>query len=346
MSLAEWIWRLSWSLCALAAIILAGLILYRPWANRRSRNRLHERERQTELLKARSELPSANSRGAAGNALTDLAVDLLELVRGDEKDGFAHRMAEAGVAARLRLRLRRGGVQTRILAASALENFEDRETQSALTAALDDRDREVRLTAALSLAVRGSLPPAREVIRRLGIGERETSLRTVMLLVDLAQADVEDVRSLLTDPAIAPPVKAAAAEALARCDDFAAVPVVAKLVMSVDRSARELRWFLGALARFEHPAGSAAIQYCLGSPAAEVRAAAALAAGRILVATSLDRLEQLLGDPDWWVRFEAAQALLRFDDRGHERLRRAADGSEEPARETAALTLAEQAGAG
>jgi len=78
------------------------------------------------------------------------------------------------------------------------------------------------------------------------------------------------------------------------------------------------------------------------SPSAEVRAAAARAAGRIVVATSLDRLEQLLGDPDWWVRFNAAQALLRFGDRGHLRLQRAAVRCEEPASETAVLTLAEQ----
>ena len=88
-----------------------------------------------------------------------------------------------------------------------------------------------------------------------------------------------------------------------------------------------------------------AVLHCLDSPAAEVRAAAARAAGRIGVEPALDRLERLLGDPDWWVRFQAAQALLRFGDEGQRRLQLAARRNEEPARETAALTLAEHADA-
>jgi HEAT repeat protein len=83
----------------------------------------------------------------------------------------------------------------------------------------------------------------------------------------------------------------------------------------------------------------------LDSSSAQVRAAAARAAGRIGVESALDRLEQLLGDPDWWVRFQAAQALLRFGKEGERRLNVAAARNDEPARETASLTLAEHADA-
>jgi HEAT repeat protein len=183
------------------------------------------------------------------------------------------------------------------------------------------------------------------VIRRLGIGERESSLRITMLLVELAEADIGDVRSLLTDAAIPPPLKAAACEALARCDDFAAVPLVVELAMAADPAADELPRLLAALAEFGHPAGSGAVLHCLQSTSAKVRAAAAHAAGRILVVPALDRLEQLLGDGDWWVRFHAAQALLRFGEDGRQRLQRLAEQAAEPAHETAALVLAEQADA-
>jgi HEAT repeat protein len=345
LSLAEWIWLVSWSLCGSAAAVLGGLVIYRGLANRRAVRRLGLRTQGIERLKARVEQAAAKPGVAADNVLTNLAVDILELVRGDEKAAFAERMAAAGVAARLRVRLGRGSTQTRILAASALASFNDRETVAALTRALDDRRREVRLTAALSLATQGNLPPAREVIERLGIGGRETSLRTVMLLVDLAEADVEDVRSLLGDPAIPPAIKAGAADALARCDDFAAVPAVAELVLAANPAAAELPRLLGALAEFEHPAGTEAVLHCLSSRSPPVRAAAAHAAGRILVGAALGKLEQLLGDADWWVRFKAAQALLRFGDRGQRRMQYAAGASEEPARETAALILAEQAAA-
>ena len=186
------------------------------------------------------------------------------------------------------------------------------------------------------------MPPPEEVIRRLGLGEHETSLLTVMLLVEMAQTDLANVRALLGDAATAPTVRAATAEALALCDDFVAVPIIGALAIAADPWASELPRYLAALARFRHPAGAPAVLHGLASPAADVRAAAAHAAGRIGVTPALDRLEHLLADSGWWVRFQAAQALLQFGAEGERRLRSVARDGEEPARETAALTLAEQ----
>ena len=346
MSFVALIWLVAWSVCAFAIAILIGLVAHRGWANRRADARRREREHYIELLKARAERPAGAPSVPAGDVLTDLSVDILELFRGDEKQRFAERVARAGATGRLHARLRRGGARVRILTAAALEHFKDEKTKAVLTEALDDRNRIVRLTAALSLAAQGQVPTPEEVIRRLGIGDRETSLLTVLLLVELAQRDVGNVRSLLLDTATAPATRAATAEALARCDDFAAVPIIVALAMDADPWASELPRYLGALAEFEHPAGSAAVLHCLDSPSAEVRAAAARAAGRIGIEPALDSLERLLGDADWWVRFHAAHALLRLGDEGRERLQRTAGRDDEPARETAALTLAEQAGTG
>jgi HEAT repeat protein len=337
LSLLALFWLSSWSACGLALAVLVGLVGYRAWDNWRADARRRERAEYIALLKARAE-PSA----AADDVLTDLSVDILELVRGDTKARFAERITRTGAAERLHARLRRGGVRTRMLSAAALANFTDAGTQAALTAALDDRNPEVRLTAALSLAADGHAPPPEEVIRRLGLGAHETSLLTVMLLVEMAQTDLASVRALLGDSATAPTVRAATAEALALCDDFAAVPMVGALAIAADPWASELPRYLAALARFRHPSGAPAVLRCLASPVAEVRAAAAHAAGRIGVAAALERLEQLLADPGWWVRFQAAQALLQFGENGEQRLRRIAEDGEEPARETAALTLAEQ----
>lgn len=337
MSLLTLFWLLSWSACGLALAVLVGLVGYRAWDNRRADFRRRERAQYIALLKERTE-PSA----AANDVLTDLSVDILELVRGAEKARFAERLANMGATGRLHARLRHGGARTRMLTAAALANFGDAETRVALTQALDDRNPEVRLTAALSLAVDGHAPPPEEVIRRLGLGAHETSLLTVMLLVEMAQTDLESVRALLGDTASAPSVRAATAEALALCDDFVAVPIIGALAIAADPWASELPRYLAALARFRHPAGAPAVLHALASPAAEVRAAAAHAAGRIGVAGALDRLEQLLSDSGWWVRFEAAQALSQLGEDGERRLRRIARVGDEPARETAALTLAEQ----
>ena len=345
MSVLTLFWIVSWSICGLALAILVGLVSYSSWAKGRAAARNRTREDYIELLKAGAEKPEGDTTALADDVLTDLAVDLLELVRGDEKVRFAERVAEDGAVTRLHQRLRRGNVRVRVLAAAALANFHDGETEEALVEALDDRNPRVARVAALSLAATGKSPAPTEVIRRLSIGEQEASLLIVMLLVGMAQSDVESVRSLLFDPDTSEPLKAATAEALALCNDVAAVPDIARLAMDADPGSAELPRYLTALADIGHPAGSPVVLHWLNSSSAQVRAAAARAAGRIGVELALDRLERLLGDPDWWVRFQAAHALWRFGEEGQRRLNLAADRNEEPARETASLTLAEHADA-
>lgn len=339
MSLPQLFWLVSSAASALAAVILILLILHRDLANRRMVALNADRERYVALLKAGAgNLPGEHL--VADDVLTDLGVELLEMVRGADKARFATRAQRLGIADRLHARLRRGSVRTRILAAVALANLADERTNEALKLALHDGNPLVRLAAALSLAATGHAPPAREVMKCLLEGRDELPSLAITLLEDMARTDVEDVRSMLLDPNIAAPIKAAASNALARGDDFAAIPTIVSLAIAADPYTDELVPYLDALAEIEHPAGAPAILHCLNSPSPKARAAAARAAGRIIVEEALDRLTELLGDPDWWVRFHAARALLRFGPRGESRL---AEQSKEPARETAALTLAEHA---
>jgi HEAT repeat protein len=334
---------ITWSICGLALAVLLGLVAYASWAKRRTAARKLQREHYIQLLKVGGGELGGGAAVPADDVLTDLAVELLELVRGDGKARFAERMARVGAVARLHARLLRGNVRDRVLAAAALANFEDKETKAALTEALDDRNPRVARVAALSLATIGNAPPPMEVIRRLGGGEHEASLLIAMLLVEIAQSDAGSVRLLFLDPDLQASLKAVAAEALALCNDIDAAPAIADLAMNADSGANELPRYLGALADIGHPAGAPAVLKWLDSSSAKVRAAAARAAGRIGIALALDRLEALLGDPDWWVRFETANALLRLGAEGQRRLILAAAGNQEPARETAALTLAEHA---
>ena len=336
-------WVVSWSVCGVAMAIVVGLVIYSSWAKGRAAARSLKREHYVALLKAGAEAPEVDATVPADDVLTDLAVELLELVRGDEKARFAERMTRVGTVARLHKRLRRGNVRSRVLAAAALANFNDEETQNALIGALDDRNPRVRRVAALSLAAMGRSPAPKEVIRQLRVGEHEASPLILMLMVGLAQSDVESVRSLLLDSDTSEDLKAVVAAALALCHDVAAAPAIAVLAMYADPEASELPRYLGALGDIEHPAGSPAVLHWLNASSAHVRAAAARAAGRIGVEAALDMLEQLLGDPDWWVRFQAAHSLLRLGEEGRRRLNIAAARTDEPARETASLTLAEHA---
>jgi HEAT repeat protein len=346
LSVAFLFWAIAWSMCGTALCCLAGLVLYRTWANRCDDGRRVERRDHIEALKAKAERPAGAGSIRADDVLTDLAVDILELVRGDEKARFAERLVRAGVSARLHHRLRRGGVRTRILSAAALANFHDPATRQALERALDDPHPEVRLTAALALAAHGDAPPPAALIGRLALGDGERSLLIVLLLAECARHRAEGVRSLLADPSAVPGIRAAAAEALALCDDFAAVPLIAALAMESDSRAPELPRYLGALAEIEHPAGLAAVLHGLRSPAPAARAGAARAAGRIMLEEAIGPLGRLVGDGDWWVRFRAAESLLRLDQTGKSLLHGVARGGNARARTTAEGMLAEHANAG
>ena len=347
MSVSEQLWLASTALTLLSTIVLIGLVAFRAVSDRRARTRRSGRRRHVALMLADEPAPQDGRRGAvAGDALTDVAVGLLRLVRGEEKERLVARAARLGVAERLRRRLRRGDVRVRILAAEALCHFGDAASTASLDRALDDRNPDVRLTAALSLAAGGRAPPAGALVRRLGIGTDVHSLLAITLLTDLARTDLGEVRALLRDPGAPAEVKAAAADALAACDDFAIVPELAALAIAADPEAPELVRYLDALATLEHPAAAPAVIHGLGSPAPAVRARAARAAGRIALAAAAPRLAGLLGDPDWWVRFRAGRALVRLGADGEALLRRAAAEGKAPARQTAALTLAEhEAGA-
>ena len=339
MSVPTLVWAISWSLCGLAVLDLIGLMIHRSLANRRGVARELERARYIELLKSNAE-GAAGRTEPADDVLTDIAVEILELLRGDAKRTFAGRVTRAGVTGKLHDRLRRGSVRVRILAAAALANFADEESEAALTAALHDRNREVRLAAAHSLAVGGRGPGLVDVARILGINGQDGSLRTVMLLAEVAKTRIDDVRSLLSDPRSPPGVKSLSAVVLAKHGDLASIPRVIALASDASE-ASELTRYLEAIGEFGHPAGSPVVLPGLESPIAEVRAAAARAAGQIGMASALAGLERLLADTDWWVRFHAARALLRLGEEGTARLLNAARRSVEPAGETARRTLAE-----
>ena len=342
MTLVTVFLHLFWAFCALAAAILLALVTWRCWANFRVGVRHRERGHFIDVIKAWADRPAGDVPALADDVSTDLTVEILEFLRGDEKQRLAARATEAGVAATLHRRLRKGNARRRILAAAALGNFRDEPTHAALLEALDDATLDVRLTAALSLGKNGQAPPPEKLIRRIGLYGSDATLLVGLVLFRIAQSDPASVRSLLLDVATRPSTRAASAGALARVNDFAAVPIITQLALQADHWASELPHYLEAIGDLGHPAGTPAVLQGLDSRSTEVRAAAARAAGRIVALAALPRLERLLGDPDWWVRFHAARALLQLDSAGETLLRRAALRVDEPARETAVLTLAEQ----
>jgi HEAT repeat protein len=335
------LWFISLGIAGVALLIMIGLVLARLVLSWTGRARAEEKRRLVPLLLGSA--PTGQLRGAiSGDLLANLLVELIQLVRGSDRDRFVEAATRLGVPERLRHLLNSGSSRVRLAASEALAEFPDEKSVERLHAALRDRSSDVRLSAALALASLGKTPPAKELVSLLGIGTSENSLLTVGLFRDIAAQRPQEIRALILDDSAPAGAKAAAIEALSASADYSLVPLIASLALSSESDDPALPRYVRALGAFGHPAGEKAVKRGLSSPSWEVRAAAAEAAGKIgLVSLGL-HLRELLADPEWWVRFRAGEALARMGADGAGLLREAAQHAPEPGRTAASLTMRER----
>jgi HEAT repeat protein len=335
------LWFLSLGIAAVALLIMLGLLLARLVLGWTGRARDVEKKRLVPLLLGSR--PHGKLRGGGrGDLLATILVELIQLVRGSDRDRFVEAATRLGVPERLRHNLNSGSPRVRLAAAEALAEFADEQSVERLHAALRDRSSDVRLSAALSLASVDRTPPARELVDMLGIGTTEDSLLTVGLFRDIAASRPGEIKALILDDSVPANAKAAAIEALSASADYTLVPLIASLALSSDSEDPALPRYLLALGAFAHPAGEKAVKRGLGNPRWDVRAAAAEAAGKIGLTSLGALLREALADPIWWVRFRAGEALARMGADGAALLRQAAANAPEPGRTAARLTMAER----
>lgn len=335
------LWFLSLGIALVALLIMFSLLLARLVLGWTGRAREQEKKRLVPLLLG-SRSQGKLRAGGRGDLLATLLVELIQLVRGSDRDRFVETATRLGVPERLRHHLNSGSPRVRLAAAEALAEFPDEKTVERLLAALRDRSSDVRLAAALSLAALDRAPPARELVDLLGIGTGENSLLTVGLFRDIAARRPGEIKGLILDDDVPGDAKASAIEALSASADYALVPLIASLAVSSDSDDPALPRYLRALGAFAHPAGERAVKRGLGSANWQVRAAAAEAAGKIGLSSLGAQLRELLADKTWWVRFRAGEALARMGEDGAVLLRQAARHSPEPGRSAARLTMAER----
>jgi len=321
---------------------MIGLIVARIINHRRDSYRKAERQRLVPmLLEADFDplLPNASKPSSA--LLANLAIELIQMVRGSDKETFVAKAFQLGVPLTLRHRLEHGSPRVRLAAAEALADFGDPSSLEQLHATLDDRNADVRLAAALALAAVGDAPPVRDLIEKLGLGSKETSMLVVSLFQDIAANRPHEIKALISDPKTNIAVKVSAIDALSASADYSIVPLIADLVLKAEPGAEEIPRYLRALGAFAHPAGSDAVEHALASTSWWVRSAAAEAAGKIGMSAASSRLAALLDDPEWWVRFRAGEALTRLGPAGQHLLSDVAREGSQTARIAARLTLAE-----
>lgn len=337
------LWAISVGLAGGALLIMCGLIVARLLSDRRAGALAARRRVLIPMLlgDASDEMISASVPNGS-SILNDLAVELIELVRGEERDRFVATSARLGVTDALRRTLARSTVRQRVVAAETLAHFPDSLTTNSLEDALKDKSADVRFAAALALATSDRAPHASVLIELLGLGLREQSMLIVALFQEIGRTRPGEIRGLIDDDECPLTVKAAAIEALAASGDYSLVPSIVDLTLASDPASEELPRYLRALGAFQHPSAAPAIIRWLGAPTSWVRSAAAEAAGRVGLIETADTLSALLDDTDWWVRFRAGEALIKLGEPGQRLLVQCCRDGTERARNAARLTLAEQ----
>jgi hypothetical protein len=336
------IWWTSLLLCAAALAALAALIGVRAYRRRRDLrdldlSRVLRRDLVVWLNAPSHDISSLRKTAAARPAFVEaLLFRAAEMVQGDEQSRLVALAQTLGLQARLAHALGHGRTAHRRRAAETLAMFESDEAVAALRAALEDKHAAVRLAAARALSGQGqpvSLAPLAQDSGWFG-----DSILVHDLFGKLAAHQSGDLAGLAADEGMAPRLRAAAAQALAEAGRYECLPQLLEMTGSGHESLRVAG--ATALGVLGHPRGAAALRPLLRDPDWPVRAAAAQAAGRIGSPDLARDIEATLNDENWWVRARAAGALGALGAAGRAALSRIAQGQPSPARDAAALSLA------
>lgn len=336
------IWDISLLLAGFALGVMMLLVLLRIGSTWRQNHMFIARRRVAPLLLGGTAISSDRLEDIPDAVVTQLTLELIQLVRGEERTHFVEKATALGVPGRLVRQLRSFSRRRRIIAVRGLALFEDSVSRKALLRALTDRSDDVRMAAALALARSEDPPALTALVERLTLRNDRSSLLTISLFRHYADHAPDQVQALVLDTELSLSIRLAAIEALAATGDYRLVPAIVELGLRVPEESEELPRYLHALGKIGHPAARDAVLAGLASRSMPARVAAAGAAGRIALLESADQLAALLDAPEWWVRFRAAEALFLLGDTGIAHLRDTAANGGEQAREAAATMLAER----
>jgi HEAT repeat protein len=272
----------------------------------------------------------------------DLAAELFELLQGADQIRLRELLQAAGLPKILAGKLAQGSDAGRLKAAEALAHFPGTTSKTALEAALRDRSVEVRLAAATALGEIAAAPALPVLLGWIGTEDSGQSLRVVDLFVRLAPSRIEEFVSLARDDAATAWLRIAAVEALGKTGSYAVHAVLIDIVTDKAQPAALVAAGVRALGTLGYPDIETTVRWALSHPDWQVRAEAAVAAGRIGLTTLVAPIGVLVGNEVWWVRLRAAEALISMENPGLAELRRIAGGTPGRAQRTAALLLAER----
>lgn len=346
MNLLVLLWWSSLALAGLALGWMTGLIIARLFRENRDARRVVDRQT---LSGAYLAIMSGTGDAATllepfrkrSRLLAESLLDVLDLVRGAERDRLISSLVDAGVADRLRSRLTRGSRTGRLAAAEALSVFPSPATRTALRALhRSSSDAEIRIASIRTLIDVGDPPSAHDLIADLDGKAESDSLLYAPVLRRLAVDAPDDALQTLTLPGLGVAARSVMIEAVGASGDYRALPALSLMAAAPELGVRISA--VRALGTLAHPGSADTIAGALADDAWDVRAEAAMAAGKIGGAGLVLALTPLLEDPVWWVRFRAAESLGRMGETGIGALRIAATSPVDVIQLSASLALAER----
>jgi HEAT repeat protein len=295
--------------------------------------------------------------------LVRVFVDLLPKLKGDYEDNVVTLMRALGIQETSLTQIRSKKWWRRADAAAILGYFKDPTVVSALEDALDDNDVHVRLEAARSLARQKAISSVAGLVARLSVVDPTHSLAVREIFRSLGKPAVAGLIAVLESD-VPESTKLVAADALGHIGDPRAVKSLLK-VFDVGEHASDPsqvsrnRGFsdnpqathrnialqiavMHALSNLYDKESVRALTGALDDPLWELRACACECLGTMGVREAALKLEYLMSDNHWWVRYYAASALFEMGRTGLASLKKASIGLSARAKEISTDLLREK----
>ena len=278
-------------------------------------------------------------RGRDRTVLSDMIIELLNVLRGSESQRMISLAEDLGLVQRDLDRLYARGRWRRAKAAENLGYYGGSEAASLVSRLLREGDETVKAVAARALSRIGTKSAAESLTGYLGSGSELTRLRmaenlerigplAVSQLLELVESEEEDDRQ----------AQILAARILGNLRVAEAGPVLGLAIRrhwNTDLRAQATQ----ALGKIGNPDDIPVILEAAGDGSWPVRAQAANALGMIGDVSTVPTLEDLATDQEWWVRLNASRALAKVGPEGERALVRLLENPDRYARDRAASTL-------
>lgn len=307
----------------IAEIVLVVLALHlsKVW-QLRLRKQFHDRWRPL-LVQSLVEAPDHVPRVRPAEVMTFLYFWNYfhqSLLGEDKMAGLNHLARMAGMDQAAKALLTHRSVRKQVLAIKTLGHLRDRSMWSEFVRLAGSKKPAVSLAAARAL-IHTDASAAVPILVPMVVVRTDWSPAKVASL--LQEMGPEIVAKPLAKTALSSPPDAAVRliHYLMLLRGLPALPLIRTLLRQTDAVSVRTAC-LRFMGQCEDPQDLEVMRVSLGDPSPSVRAAAAMALGRMGVEGDDRRLIALLNDPEWEVRYRAAEALARLPFVGSERLDR------------------------